>query len=96
MIQVEEIANGYLRIHALWPKSRGVRIRLDLTDPDGDVQKDIFVWTAPRPMLPIEALTAIVDGIDALPHWRAVRVGNELSIGTAHPDYSGVVRVDPI
>lgn len=90
-ILIRELANGYYDIVSLWPRRRGIRVDIVVTDPDGDTDALVFSWTAPQDYPVIEALDLIVEGIDQLPHVRAIRTGREISIGTASADYSAVV-----
>ena len=87
-VSVNEIGNGYYVVIAVWPKNIEVEFTLTLTDPDGDIDETTWSYK-PTVNTPMKvALDEVAAGIDALPHWRAVRPSdNELSIGAADSDY---------
>lgn len=93
-IGTTEVGNGYYRVNLVWPKNTEIKVTLTLTDPDGDIDEREFEWKAQQDYPLEEALDAIIGAIDALPHWRAIRSGTEISIGAADSDYGYSVDVE--
>jgi hypothetical protein len=78
------------KIEALWPVGVGIRVTLHLTDPDQQVQTDVFEWMATEETTVDVVATTLAAQIESLPHWRARPVsGGQMRIGTASDDYSG-------
>ena len=95
-IQVTEVVNGLYRFVLVWPQGLGIRITLDLTDPDGEQEQDVLEWTADQDYPLSDALLAIIQAVDDLTHWRAIVSSTNISIGPASADYSGSVAVELI
>ena len=95
-VQIEERQPGYFSVTALWPQGFGVRATLVLTDPDGETQTDVVEWVAPADQKLSDAVAQVVMTIDAVTHWRAVWLFNELVIEPASDDYSGEVILEQL
>ena len=94
MIEIVNIVNGLVR--AVWIVKKNTRIRatIVLTDPDGDVDNIVIEHKADADVPAALFFTAFALKIDGAPHLRVVRLGDELSIGTASEDYSAQVTVE--
>ena len=94
MISIVELSNGYVKFQPIWEKKRKLRIKLVLTDPDGDIDESEVILAPLRDVHFVEAIQYIAERLDDLPHIRAWYGGSELSIGTASADYSVAVTLE--
>lgn len=92
-ISISDVAQGYWRISLYWPTGIGIRFKLTLTDPDGDIDERWHEWLATANTPLADALQQIVGDLNALPHWRSSRTGSLLEIIPASDDYTGEVEI---
>jgi hypothetical protein len=91
---LRELANGYYVTQLTWRKERTIIVSLTLTDPDGDVDEHIVTWAPPEDTELREALAALAQHLDELPHIRAIARDFEFAIGPADPDYQLAVTME--
>ena len=94
MIEIVNIVNGLVR--AVWIVKKNTRIRATvvLTDPDGDEDVVVVEHKADADVPAKLFFLAFATKLNEAPHIRVVLLGDELSIGTASPDYTAQTTVE--
>ncbi len=89
---VQDLGNNQYRFQGLWPVGQQIRVRIQTTDPQGDVGNYEYIVTLP-PGAPPEgwnsntAVAVVTSEIDPQPHVQASVAGNVVTLAPAAPNY---------
>ena len=92
MIEINPISPDAWNFKILWPEGLGVRVKLLLTDVDGDTIEKTVEWDAQQNTELAEVLRALAGRIEPLFGWRSSRVGNQLIVRPTNLANTGEVQ----